>query len=36
MVDPKYVENAIANAASGGRIPADTIARDMINIRLPD
>ena len=36
IVDPKYVANAIENAASGDKIPADTIARDMINIKLHD
>ena len=36
IVDQRYVENAIANAASGGNIPADTIASDIINIKLHD
>lgn len=36
IVDHKYVENAIANAASAGNIPADTIASDIINIKLHD
>jgi len=36
IVDPKYVANAIENAAFGGKTHADTIARDIINIKLPD
>jgi len=36
IVDPRYVANAIEKAASGGKIPAATIARDMINIKLHD
>ena len=36
IVDHRYVENAIGNVASTGNIPADTIAREMINIKLPD
>lgn len=36
IVDPKYAANAIENAASGGKIPADIIASEMINIKLHD
>jgi len=36
IVDQRYVANAIANAASGGNIPADTIANEIININVPD
>ena len=36
MVDQRYAANDIENAASGGKIPADTIASDMMNIKLHD
>ena len=36
IVDQRYVANAIANAGSGGNIPADTIASKIINIKVPD
>ena len=36
IVDPKYVANATASAASGCKTPAETMANDIINIRLPD
>lgn len=36
IVDHKYDANAIENAAEGGKIPIDTIANDITNIKLPD
>ncbi len=36
IVDQRYVANTIANAGSGGSIPADTIASEIININVPD
>ena len=36
IVDHKYDANAIENAAEGGNIPVDAMAKDIINIKLPD
>ena len=36
IVDPRYVENAIAKADSTGKIPAETIVNVIININVHD
>lgn len=36
IVDQRYVAKAIAKADSGGKIPAETIAREIINIKVQD
>ena len=36
IVDQRYDANAIAKADSGDKMPADTIASEIINIKVPD